>query len=882
MNLLKSKFFLPGIETNHLFRANEVNKIAPNQFSGITYVIAPAGFGKSSFTSEWVRQSNAPYMWLSLEATECDFYVFAQYFLTGLEHALQRSFSNCDYFCKPNVRANHNQFLIALLNELEAVEFDFTIVLDDFYLAETPQLLAFMKAFIERLPKNCRLVILSRTPPELQINRLKLSRDFIEVSSQELRFSEQQISQYFFQDQELNIAPESINKIVNLTGGWVVLVKLIGLKYKLNSAPFQLSNDTDLYQYVLEEVLSLLPEDVRSFLYDTASLHSLNVEFCNDSLAREDSLHIINYLNKQGLFLVPLDDKDDWYRYHHLFAEILVLNRPNDTLMKLKQIHTRAALWLDKKGITQLALQEAELSGDDNLLLSLMEKTWLNPAKDLWLGSNDEYLNNQIKRLGQKFVLEYPYLYAIYGLNNIALTPEVSITLLRQIQTHMENIGNLNRAEKSALTVSYLGEAYFAAAQHNGPRLQDAGNKALTLLRSEKNKTESEHSWLGSANILMASAYWNAGNMIKAQEAMLDGVEHMEQTSNPSAIFSTYFILIHILYGSGKNKLATKYIKLAMSRLDTYFSPLPQGAAELYLAAAHAEFEHGDIDSALEYLEQSENLLVESVIHEAQHFYPLLKAKIAYHKATFEKVPKLLSEAKKLRTLTPFSDATSADYWLVRLNLFDENELFMDNWWHKQSFETASPPSYNNELDYINWAHWGLLTTKFNEKKLELLLLTLEGMAAEAIEKHRFRTVIESKVLTGTIKINLSIESYKQEVSEAVKIAEDNQISFYLNQFPVVKKWRNNKKLSRNLPDVLLSSLSTTQQSKLVDITEKLSKTELKILGLLQTELSGPEICNCSFISLNTFRTHTKNIYSKLNVNSRLAAVNKGKKLRLI
>lgn len=882
MNLLTSKFFLPDIQSNHLSRKQDIKNIATKVFSGVTYVVAPAGFGKSTFTSEWVRRSEYPNLWLSLEATESDFYMFACYLLQGLKQAFNKSFSNSEYFCQSDVRREHRQFLIALLNELEALEFDYTIVLDDFYLAETESLQDFISYFINNLPKNCRLIIVSRTSPKLTINKLKPCLDIVEISGEELRFTDKQISQYLQQNSGLSLDSKVIESISEATQGWVVLIKLIELNSRLSSSSLKVTGSDDIKSYVVNEVLSQLPKDVSQFLYQTANLHSLNADFCDVCLEHKNSSRIINYLKQEGLFIVPLDNEENWYRYHHLFADILMSNRPAEIVKTVSTVHSRAAQWLKAKGLTQMAFQECERSGDDDFLLSMMEQAWLSPNKDIWLGSNDEYLNAQIKRVGQEFCFKYPYLYSIYGLNNLALEPELSMTLLRKLQIQLEELEELTKPQKSALTISYLGEAYVAAAQHNYTRLQQSGNKALTLLRQEECMSESEHAWLGSANILMASAHWNSGNMLKAQELMLDGVEHMEKTSNASAIFSTYFILIHVLYGSGKNKLATKYIKIAMSRLDVFYSPLPQGAAEVYLAAAYAEFEHGRVDSAIHYLDQAENLLVESGIHEAKHFYPLLQAKICFVQGEYEKVSGLLEKAKKLRTITPFSDATDASYWQVRLSLMEENELFMNNWWEKQTFEVDHTPLFEEELNYLNWVHWGLLTGKFAGSEQYLGVLSLEKLAQNAADKHRYRAFVEAKTLMAFVQINQNDDKYKVNLNEAIEIAEINQIVFYVSQFPAIKCLLEDGRKHKELPNSLLKCFYGSNEYESEGMVESLSPAELKILSQLQTELSGPEICKQSFISLNTFRTHTKNIYSKLCVNSRLAAVNKGKKFNLI
>ena len=340
----------------------------------LTLVSAPAGFGKTTLVSEWLRQSKYQATWLSLDESDNDPARFLAYLIAALRQ-LQADFgSGTSSILQLPQPPPPNVILTSLVNELSALPAPFILALDDYHAIHTPPIHQQLAFILDNQPTNMHLVILTREDPLLPVARLRARGQLLEIRQDDLRFTKDEAGEFFHRGTGLSLGADEIAALEHHTEGWAAGLQLAALSMRGRedlSAFIRdfTSSDRYILDYLVEEVFARQPAEVQDFLLQTSILKRLSGPLCDAVTGRAGSAEVLLGLEQANLFIVPLDPSRRWYRYHHLFAELLH-HRLRLSAIPEADLHRRASQWYETQGFLEEAIEH-----------SLAAQDWGNTAR---------------------------------------------------------------------------------------------------------------------------------------------------------------------------------------------------------------------------------------------------------------------------------------------------------------------------------------------------------------------------------------------------------------------------------------------------------------------------------------------------------------------
>ncbi|MEM9485714.1 MAG: helix-turn-helix transcriptional regulator, partial [Cyanobacteria bacterium P01_F01_bin.116] len=327
LSLLETKLYLPKWSANQISRPRLLNRIYPER--KLTLVSAPAGFGKTTLLAEWVSAvPTRAVAWVSLDQSDNDPAVFWTYLLTALQKVQpslsERALSLLQSSQPPTIES----ILMTLLNEITTVKEDIVLILDDYHRIDTQAIHSGIGFLLTHLPPQMHLSLSSRADPPLSLARLRSHGELTELRVSDLRFTPEEAAAFLNQGMGLEISAADVSALEQRTEGWIAGLQLaaLSLQGREDIADFVAAfsgDDRYIVDYLLEEVLQRQPDRVRRFLLQTAILERLNGSLCDAVTGQNGGQGMLETLERGNLFIIPLDNKRQWYRYHHLFADVL-------------------------------------------------------------------------------------------------------------------------------------------------------------------------------------------------------------------------------------------------------------------------------------------------------------------------------------------------------------------------------------------------------------------------------------------------------------------------------------------------------------------------------------------------------------------------------
>ncbi|RPH59782.1 MAG: LuxR family transcriptional regulator, partial [Chloroflexi bacterium] len=371
--LIPTKLQLPSPRSGLVLRPRLVQKLNAGLDGKLTLISASTGFGKTTLASAWIKHCGRPAAWLALDELDND----PLRFLTYLIRAIQT--------VKPGFgadlletlgTANPQDFepvpvpiLEALTAEIAAIQTHFLLALDDYHLINRPAIQAIPQFLLKHQPANLHLVLVSRADPPWPLGRLRARREMSEIRAADLRFSPQEAAEFLNACMGLGLTPERVTALETRTEGWIAGLQLAALSLQGQANPQELitslaGSQRFIADYLIEEVLEKQPPEVQDFLLKTAVLDQMNAELCAEVTGRQASQAILLQLEQGNLFLIPLDQERNWYRYHHLFADLLRIKLEQAQPGLTAELQRRASAWYNGQGRRLEALHYALAAGD--------------------------------------------------------------------------------------------------------------------------------------------------------------------------------------------------------------------------------------------------------------------------------------------------------------------------------------------------------------------------------------------------------------------------------------------------------------------------------------------------------------------------------------
>src|SRR3989440_12138512 len=376
--MLTTKLYIPRLRPNVVSRPRLIERLNEGLQRKLTLISAPAGFGKTTLVSEWVEGIERPTAWLSLDDGENDPARFLAYLIAALQTIAATIGEGVLGVLQSPQPPPTEAILTALLNEITTLPDNFVLVLDDYHVIDARPVDVALTYLVEHLPPQMHLVIATREDPQLPLARLRARGQLIELRAADLRFTPSEAAEFLTQVMGLNLAAQDIAALEDRTEGWIVGLQLAALSMQGHQdVPGFIrafaGDHRYIVDYLVEEVLQRQPEAVRSFLLQTAILDRLNGPLCDAVTGQEEGNARLEALERGNVFVVALDDQRHWYRYHHLFAEVLSAHLMAEQPDQVSTLHRRASEWYEQNGSATDAIRHALAARDFARAAGLVE-----------------------------------------------------------------------------------------------------------------------------------------------------------------------------------------------------------------------------------------------------------------------------------------------------------------------------------------------------------------------------------------------------------------------------------------------------------------------------------------------------------------------------
>jgi LuxR family maltose regulon positive regulatory protein len=909
--LLASKLYFPPHRPDLVQRPHLFESLDAGLRGKLTLVSAPAGFGKTTVVSEWLRDRGHPTAWLSLDKNDNDLSRFLIYLIASLQRVYSAIGVDVQAALEESPSPQFEILLTRLISEIERLPDKSVIVLEDYHLIASKPVHDAINFLIEYLPPTIHLVITGRTDPPLPISRLRVQGEVNEVRASQLRFTKDEVAAFLNDLMGFDLSSDGIAALEARTEGWVASLKLAALSMQgRDDWPEFIAEFSGSHRYVIDylvdEVLARQPEEVQTFLRRTSILERLCAPLCEHVAGGSKDLDIIDYLDRSNLFLIPLDDHKEWYRYHHLFADFLRQRLRESEPDRIPELHCRASQWYQNEGWVDEAIQHALAAGDSENAIRLVGQV----AADLVVRRESNNLLKLMDQLPSDRCQNYPVLCIWHAWALLFLGQLEAVEPILQI-------AETNQSKAPGVPIhGYVTTVRAYLANHQGDLLKSKNltEQALEEISKATPATSDRITLIfrGSAVIWLGVNHRELGNLEKAKQLFMEAAGINQKAGNFYAALASFEQLAKLAVFRGQLHQALDLyrngLKLAQNWMDK--GGKAQGsliaAAGPQLGMGTVLYQLNDLACAEAHIQRSAALFELGELWWRMHAYTML-AYLKQARGEFETSAELFSKAcaiedtlivrqsntSDLPSLTKLGILLSRVRPEMALLLTDASRRVERQGVHaNDKVDFSSPDGYPRELIYSDLA--GLLIAE--DRAAEALPLLMRLLEA-AITMERHGDEIRYLALTALAQhalgnMQAALDSLRQAlalaepqgyvrlfVDEGFQMAELLRLAISQNVAP---DYAN--KLLAAFPETVLSAVPihkdlTANKQILV---EPLSQREVEVLGLMAEGYKYKEIAERMVVSINTVRYHTRNLYGKLDVNNRVQAIGKAKELNIL
>ncbi len=904
--ILATKLYSPPPRPGTVTRLRLIERLDEGLRSGhkLSLISASAGFGKTTLVGEWITKSGLPVAWLSLDDGDNDPVRFISYLIAALQTIKAEIGESLLAAIQAHQPPSNESILTALLNEITVHLKEFLFVLDDYHTIDSKPVDEILLFLIEHQPPQMHLVITSREDPALPLARLRVRGQLTELRAADLRFTPTEAAEFLDHAMNLNLTTDEVTVLESRTEGWIAGLQLAALSMKgqedVHGFIQAFAGDHRyIVDYLVEEVLQHQPEQIRDFLLQTSILERLNGPLCDVLTAQSGSKLKLEQLQRGNLFLIPLDDKREWYRYHHLFADVLRMYLTTEQPDLVSVLHLRASEWYEQNNLTAEAIRHAVAGENFERAAGLIEKT----LPLMRQSRQESAMLGWLKALPEELLRKHPVLNVNYAGTLLQVGQfdgvEARLQDVEQWLATPEDIRErpvyVSEEEFQRLPSSVaMYHAAIALAQGDVANSIKYANKVLELAQTDKDFPR------GAASSLLGLASWTGGDLETAYRLFADGMDHLLKVGFISDVVGGSITLADIRITQGRLHEAMSIYERGLQLATKHEVPILRGAADMYVGMSELHREWNDLLAAEQYLLKSRELGELNGLPKNPYRRRFAMARIHESRGNFEEALELLNEAEPLY-IGDFSpnvrpiQALKVRVWIKQGEL--EKALA---WARERELSSTESPSYLREFEQITFAR--ILLLQYESDAADSLLhgvtQLLENLLKAAESGGRMGSVIEILVLQAlAYQMQADYASALKSLERALKLAEsEGYIRIFVDEGAGMAGLLRKALAKGIMPDYigkLLTAFKVADQGLGVEMSpsavpvsssmiEALSQRELDILRLFKTELSGPEIAQELVIALSTVRTHTKSIYNKLNVNSRRGAVKRAIELGLI
>ncbi|GHO81524.1 LuxR family transcriptional regulator [Ktedonobacter sp. SOSP1-85] len=877
----------------------------------LTLLSASAGWGKTTLLSAWAYRHPQAVAWLSLEALDND----PTRFWVSLIAALRRCWPEIGERASALLQATGSLSpgLTILLNELADRSAETSLVLlilDDYHVIDEPTIHASLTFWIEHLPSHVHLVLASRVDPDLPLSRFRARGQMLEIRDTDLRFTREEAQHFLTQSMGLPLSERDIELLETRTEGWIASLQLAALflrKQTDPSAGVQMLRGSQRFflDYLREEILASLSKDVQVFLLQTSGLNLLSASLCNAITGRDDSERLLEQVERANLFLQPVDESGQWYRYHALWAQAMQHEaRRRLGLATMRSLSSKASRWYEQQRLLPEAI-EAALTCEEFSRAAMLIERFAAPNS-----FRNEYhlLCSWLKQLPEEIIQAQPELCSWYVLALMFTTDRHSSDSWARSEQLIQwaEQGFEAKQQWDKLGEALQLHAELAFYQEDLTRTLAFARQAQPLL--------SEHSFLYPDTILANGLEaFLAGDMDVAGRSFLEAHRKAKQIDSLVAMFCASLLLGEVCLQKGELNRASRYYQQALALFDedqeifrqqflSTGGKDPFFTSWAYHSLAQLSYERNDLASAQRSLSQA--LALREKLEAGVHVLAsgaLIQARLLHTSGETAQAQDVLSKWE-MHTRFPWS-VRAIRACRARLHLIDGDLSMVELWMQeKQQAGQSQAPEQEEELPLMLQQEEALLLARLciAQKRGETALKALVFWKEKAQAQGRKRSVLEIQILVSLAHfVPQEATQARSSLREALKLAQpENYQRLFLDEGRAMETL-----LKTLLPELREASLisfvrtllrafaqespplhakDTPSAGKKPLHMEPLSSQEQRVLCLLVAGRSNPEIARELVISLNTVKTHVQSLYGKLNVHNRVEASEAARHLSLL
>jgi LuxR family maltose regulon positive regulatory protein len=919
--LLATKLFIPPIRPGLVIRPRLVERLSAGLYRKLALISAPAGFGKTTLVTEWLdnfrldakeeEQIPIKVAWLSLHEDDNDLARFLTYFVAALKQieGIGDTFGEeaLSMLQSPQPPSTET-ILTSLINEITAIPDQLVFVLDDYHLIEDQTIHDALSFLLEHQPPQLHLVIATREDPLLPLARLRAKDQLTELRAGDLRFIYSETADFLNRVMGLDLSVEDIIALEGRTEGWIAGLQLAAISMRGHTDAFSFiqsfaGSNRLVLDYLIEEVLNQQPPEVQNFLMQTAVLNRLTGALCDAVTGQEDGQAILEILERTNIFIIHLDSERRWYRYHHLFADLLQQRLYQTRPEEIPTLHSRASEWYEHHGFVDEAIEHALRCGDFERAVNLIEVN----IDALWGLGEHRKLHRWLDELPEDLLLSKPSLSIFQArlqcargqldaaertLNGVeqrlAPSADHGVGSELQKQISLSNSEKLKLRGRAAAT-----KALICSYQGNVSGIIKFAHQALDYL------PEHDQIWRGLTASVLGNAHGFKGDMRAAYEARFEALQACKDVGNVYLVMLANLQLAITLRAQGQLQ---RTIEICRQQMQIAIElGMSQTRLTGYLLAVWGETlaELNDLEGALDRAKKGFQLTERSRDLQMIGWSFMCLIRILFSSGDLVEVEKTLHKMEEFarESLMPPWVTNQMTAWKARLWLAQGKLENAIQWIRERDLSTDGKNKPQQEIDFFSLFDYLVLARiRIANGQLQEAIGLLDHLLVAAEAGGRIEKVIEIKILQAlTFQAGGETDRALSRLKQALALAEpEGFIRIFVDEGPPMVRLLH-EALGRGIAPQythrLLAAFSldepeqadtTTYHTDQSGLIEPLSERELEVLALIAEGCTNQEIASRLFLSLNTVKVHTRNIYGKLGTNNRTQASAKARELGIL
>lgn len=917
--IIATKLFIPPTRSQTVLRSRLIDCLREGIDRKLTLISAPAGFGKTTLVSEWVSASHKPIAWLSLDTEDNDLTRFVTYMIAALQNVMPGIGKDITGLLQSPQAPPLDTMLIMLINQIASNSQKFVLVLDDYHVIDSQAVDQALNFLIEHLPPQAHLVIVTREDPSLPLARIRAQGEMTELRADDLRFSASEAASFLNQMMKLNLSEADVVALETRTEGWIAGLQLaaISLQGQKDADAFIKSftgSHHFIMDYLVEEVLQQQTEEIQRFLLQTSILERMCGSLCDALLEHPEGKgqEYLEQIKNANLFIIPLDTERNWFRYHHLFAELLrqrltqYLHSENKIVPTLEELHHRASVWFEQNELRFEAFRHAITAKNFNRAANLAELAY--PEMDgsfqsgVWLGWVKNLPENMF---ASRPVLCANYAWALLDAGELELgekwlsKAEELLKLSEKAQEKNEGtFGDLKIVDPQQYRQlpASIENARAYCYQANG----DVDKAIKHVKRALELSPEDDYLKRGAASGMLALSYWSRGELDLAYDTFVECRNNLKKAGNYLFVSAVAIALGEVRMAQGQLKNAWDVLDQSLKYVKEQDIAIPAITSDMYVGMATVRSEQGMFKEAERLLKTSEDETKGHVMPDWKYRWGIAKGRLKELEGDDKNAIECFEEAARFYYRTPMPQVKPLPTLKARIQIKQGKLVEARKWAQENNLSVDDSLDYMQEYDHITLTKLLIAEVRHDNSSRslseaqDLLMRLLENTE----EGNRVGSTIEILVL---LVITHHLEGDKNGaflmLDKALTLAEpESYARFFIEEKEVMKLLLPEAMLKGTTPDftrklltifdskeeIETGNLSLTPELPTQPLVEPLSQRELEILQLVADGLSNQEICQKLFLALSTVKGHNRNIFGKLQVQRRTEAVARAQELGLI